>query len=307
MICLAASPTLRDFLKTVYVPSRLELGRDSVRQMEISIGRLEAWAGRTLTLADLDEDLLRQFLASYRADHSPATTNSKRCQLLALWRCAWEEEYLESPPRAGKIRRAKAEPNIVEAWSAEEVGRILDAAAQTPGAICGILASAWWESLIYVFYDTGERRGAMMKTAAADLSLAGGWIVFRQRKTKAPRWCPLSTEAIAACRAVYDPARPLMWPWPFTREWLDKSFKAILRRAGVAFGRDRGGCFHKLKRSSGTLVEANGGDGARHTGTTRTVFERHYRDPRFFGHHDLDRLPRPARSAAPVATIASAW
>jgi integrase len=285
--------TLADFLRTIYVPSRLELCAESIRQIEMSIRVFERWAGRQLSLADLSEDLIRQFLATYRQTHSAATTNSKRCQLLAIWRCAWEEDYLPAPPKARKIRKAKAIPTIPEAWSASQVGAILEATASVKGSIAGITAAWWWRSLLHVAYDTGERRSAMLATKVSDVTLAGPWIVFRRTKTKVPRWCPLSAEAPASCSRIYDPTRPLMWPWPFSREWLDKSLRSILKAAGVPYGRSSGGLFHKFRRTSGTLVESNGGDGAKHIGDTRAVFERHYRDPRFFLHADLNRLPRP--------------
>ena len=63
MIRPPAAFFLSDFLREVYVPSRIGLAEETVRQMEITIGLLEAWAGQRLTLADLSEDRLRQFLA----------------------------------------------------------------------------------------------------------------------------------------------------------------------------------------------------------------------------------------------------
>jgi hypothetical protein len=40
-----------------------------------------------------------------------------------------------------------------------------------------------------------------------------------------------------------------------------------------------------------TLSEAAGGDGARHLGHSRKVFEKHYRDVRLVGASQLDKLP----------------
>jgi site-specific recombinase XerD len=56
-----------DFLREVYVPSRIDLAPNTIRQMEITLRVFQAWAGRELTLSDLTEDLVRQFLAAYRA------------------------------------------------------------------------------------------------------------------------------------------------------------------------------------------------------------------------------------------------
>lgn len=290
---------LREFLREVYIPSRLDLCPQAVRQMEISIRCLKRWAaerkaltpgpspgkgrGETppLTLADLSEDLLRQFLAAYRAQGRAASTvNSKRCQLLALWRSAWEEEYLPTPPRARKIRKARGFPLAPEAWTAAEVGRILAAVATIPGTTGGLPTAAWWSSLLLVLYDTGARKGEALATRQQDVSLTGAWIALASRKN-GRRICPLHAETVAAIRPIYPltlDSQPstLLWPWPFTREALDKRFRKILAAAGVAYGRGRGGLFHKLRRTSGTLVEAAGGDGARQIGDTRTVFERHY-------------------------------
>ena len=84
-----------------------------------------------------------------------------------------------------------------------------------------------------------------------------------------------------------------MWPWPYSREALDKRLRKILKAAGVRHGRGQGGLLHKFRRTSGTLVEAAGGDGAKHIGNTRKVFESHYLDPRFVDRSQLNLLPRP--------------
>ena len=299
-ICIAGvileeknNSTLADFLRSVYVSTRIDLGSESVRQMEISIRLLERFHGSLMRLNDLSEDLLRQFLTEYRKGHSAATVNSKRRQLLALWNCAWEEEYLSMPPRSRRIRRARESPNIPEAWNESEVGRIIHIAESMPGEVCDIAARDWWKSLILTLYDSGARRGAALAVRMVDISLGDAWIVFRSTKTKTPRWAPLNSETIAACAKIYDPCRLLLWPWPHSREWLDKTFRKILRASGVAYGRNRGGLFHKLRRTSATLVEMHGGDGAKHIGDTRKIFLAHYRDPRFFDRSNLNCLPRP--------------
>ena len=86
-----------------------------------------------------------------------------------------------------------------------------------------------------------------------------------------------------------------MWPWVATLNYLDKIFKRILKRAGVTYGYRHGGLFHKLRRTSGTLVEAGGEDGSRHIGNTRGVFEARYCDPRFMDRRSLEVLPRPTQ------------
>ena len=49
---------------------------------------------------------------------------------------------------------------------------------------------------------------------------------------------------------------------------------------------------HKLRKTAGTLVEMNGGDGSRLIGNKRANFIKHYLDPRF-GSGQLQFLPPP--------------
>lgn len=291
MICAALS--LSDFLHGVYVPVKMDLQPNHVDQISISIRLFERWAGQTVLLKDLSEDLLRRFLSQYRLEHSPATVNAKRAQLLALWQCAYDEELIGLPPRRKKVPRAKEPEPIPEAWTAEEVGKILAAASRTVGQIEGIPTPAWWKSLLLVFYDTGERRNAVFSVDSNEIDLNHCSILFSHRKGGRRRRASLHVETVAACRAIHDPERSRMWPWPFSREALDKRFRAILKAAGVSYGRKAGGLFHKMRRTSGTLVETAGGNGANHIGATRKVFERHYLDRRFF-HDDLPLLARPS-------------
>lgn len=282
------------FLHDTYVPLRLEIKPDSVRQMESTIRAYAAWLGREPTVDDLTEDSLRRFLTAYKTGRSGATVNSRRTHLLAIWRCAWDEGRLPAPPRASKVPKAKPPTIIPEAWSPAEVGRILASARNQPGEIEGIPACDWWESLLLVFYDTGERKSAVLRTRPGDLDLDQCWVLFPDTKGDRPRLCPIHSDTVAACRKVCDRSRDRVWPWPHSGEWLDQRFRFLLDTARVAYGRGRGGLFHKLRRTSGTLVEANGGDGAKHIGDTRRVFETHYLDPRFSTLQGLHYLPRPA-------------
>jgi len=262
--------------------------------MEFSVRVLDRWAKRAVILDDLSEDLVRQFLCEYRRSHSAATTNSKRCQLLAIWRCAWEEGYLAQPPRARQIRKAREPRKIPEAWTAAEVGKILaavDASKARPTE--GIPSRSWMRSIFLVMYDTGERKKATLSVSPQDVDLVAGTIIFRNTKTGNHRLCELHPDTVAAIRAIYAPSRDRVWPWTKSREALDKRIKKILNAAGVRYGRGNGGLLHKFRRTSGTLVEVAGGDGAKHIGNTRKVFETHYLDPRFLDRSQLDKLPRP--------------
>jgi integrase len=294
MICGVGAILLGDFLESVYLPTRIQLSADRLRHLAGTIVQLEQFAGRRIFVKDFSEVLIRDYLTWLRSTGRAAeTVNSRRADLLALWRCAWDEELVPDPPRSRKVRRLTSPRRIPEAWSSGQVRAILNACSQAPGRICGIPASLWWRSLIGVAYDTGERRGAILATPTKDLLLDHSAVVFRQTKTGAERFCRLDSSTVEFCRAIYDPCRPLMWPWHGEIDSLNDRLETILKRAGVPWGRNRGGVFSKFRKTSGTLVEANGGRGNEHIGNTRKVFEAHYLDPRFLDRSQLDKLPRP--------------
>lgn len=289
------SMTLAAFLHAVYVPLRIDLKPDSIEQIESGISRFSEWAGRPATLADLTDVNVRQFMAALAKHASAETVNSKRAQLLALWRLAYQESMLDELPR--KVPKLRTYGRAPEAWTLAEVGRIMQAALETRGEINGIEARLWWFSLLMAIYDTGERRGAMLGARTADVDLEGRTLFLpaERRKDRRDRWHAISEDTAAAIRAIHDPARELLWPWPHCLRWLSTSLRQILQRAGVRHGRGVGGLFHKLRRTSGTLVEAEGGDGSRHLGHNRKVFETHYLDPRLARRAHLARLPRPIK------------
>lgn len=289
--------TLHKFLSGVYVPSRLDLTVESADQIGYAIKVLDEWHGSPVKLSDLSEPFLRGFLHAYLAAHSASTVNSKRGHLLAVWQCAWEEGYLPHPPRRRKVPKAKTILAVPEAWSPAELGRILQSCAKCRGNVCSIPTAAWWRSILLVAYDTGERRRALLAVEPADVNLERGFIVFKATKTKRQRWCKVAPETVDAMRVIYVGERSRLWPWPYRIECLNRALCRILLRAGVRFGRPSGGVWHKFRRTSGSLVEQAGGDGSRHLGNTRAVFERHYRDPRMFS-STMDLLPRPEYGVA---------
>ncbi len=286
--------TLNQFLHDIYVPSHLGIAATSINQVAIAVRLFDRWAGRQVTTEELDDPLLLKFLGDYfRQGHSPATVNAKRRMLLAVWRDAHRRGHCPRQPT--HIPRLKEHLRLPEAWRVDEVARILAAARAVQGTVVDVPACRWWPSILLACFDSGGRIGAVRQVRPTDIRLDDHGMLLRAatQKDKRDRWCSLHDQTIAACVLVYVASRDLMWPWPFSREWLDRSFKKILHRADVRYGRGKGGLWHKLRRTSGTLVEAAGGDGSRHLGNTRQVFEKHYHDPTISPTSQLDLLPRP--------------
>jgi integrase len=287
---ISQSWSLHTFLASVYVPSRLEISPQAVRQIEVAIRQVERFAGRTLSVHDLDEDLLRRFLADFRQSHAPSTTNARRRDLLAIWQCAWDEGLVDRPPRRKRVRRAKDHPRVPEAWTKQQVAAILEASAGDRWPIGGLPAPAWWLSFLSILYDCGARVGEALAVRPLDLSIESRWVIFRATKTGRERFAPLHPDTADACRLVWDDGREFVWPLDITRKALDDRFKKILRRAGVPYRPGR--LFRLMRITSGSLIEAAGGDGSKHLGNGRQVFLKHYLDPRVMP-SQLDLLPRP--------------
>ena len=289
------SMSLADFLFQVYLPAKLDVSAEWGHQLEVTIRQLDKWAGRKVGVGDLSEPFIRRFLADFHARHAPATTNGKRRHLLALWRLAHREELLDHGPCASRIPLIKDPGPDVQAWTAEEVSRIIVSARMELGQICGIPSRDWWVSFLMVCYDCGSRRGETLAVAPRDLDLDAALVCFRRTKTKKVKWAPLSADTVNAIRRIWDPLRAKVWSWVHTTNYLEKRIKAILKRANVPHGAGHGGLFHKMRKTSGTFVDVAGFDGSKHLGNTRAVFERHYRDPRFVDRRSLEALPRPTQ------------
>jgi integrase len=283
---------LIELLREYYLPAKLGTCAEHGQQADYSLRALKRFLSRDPVIEDLTDQTFLRFLHWYSQQVRPSTVNAKRRYILSLWRFAAERKLCVSP---GKIPRMPELLDPPEAWTVDELSAILRTAGCLRGLIAGLLTRFWMTSFLLAMYDTGCRVGQLRKVSPRDISIVGHWITLRAEtsKTKLARVCELSEQTVEALTPIWSDERELVWPWPHTREALDKRFRKLLKDAGVSHGRKRGGLWHKARRTSGTLVEAAGGDGARHLGNTRAVFEKHYLDARIAGRSQLGLLPRP--------------
>ncbi len=288
--------TVRTFFETAYLPLRLIVG--SPRTVEAYLDTLSAWDRwpSRVPLKRIDDLVFAKWLGWLAERSSRSTTNKHRAHLLCILRLAVKRKKLKALPDVPPL---KTSPKLPEAWTVDEVERIISTARQLPGEIDGVPANRWWPALFFVIYDTGSRIGAMLAVAPKSLSLSERSLILLGSTTKSgrPQYCRLSDQTVAAVAAIYDPHRPRVWPWPHIRATLYRRAKRLFAAAGVTYGRDNGGLFHKLRRTSGTLVAANGGNPQLHLGhADARVTYRHYVDPRIAGGGQLDFLPRPGQA-----------
>ena len=174
---------------------------------------------------------------------------------------------------------------VPEAWSVDEMRRIITAAAETPGMLCGIPAGKWWPAQLLTLYDTGLRIGALMALESAQLDFETGWLTVPadHQKQRAEQVFQLQADTLDAIAQTRPGERRELFPWPFVDErWavLRKRYRKILQRAGLPT--DSRCLFHKVRRTSATLIADALGERAAqdHLGHSSLSVTKRYLDPR---------------------------
>ena len=284
--------TIYEYFRESYDPARL-VGRAPETRAQYVTCCL-AWASwpETVEIDQVTSAKFGSFLGYCLAQKkAPATVNKYRRHLLAIFRHAHRQGVL---PRVPEVPTVPEPGRLPEAWTVADVERILSEARREEGMIGNVPAWLWWPSLLRCLYDTGSRISALLQTRPQDLSMADRWIVIRGdvTKTKRPEFHSLSDGTIAAIAPIYSVDAEHIWPWPWTPKRIYPRFRRILQRAGVRYGRDRGGLFHKMRKTSASLIAANGGDPQQHLGHgSASVTWDHYVDPRIAGRGQLGFLP----------------
>lgn len=239
-----------------------EIERETIRQYRITTERLEEWAGGPVLLTDLNELLVSAFLRDYSAGVKPSTVRSKRTQLMALWRSAADEYLCEPPTR--RVRSAKVPWESREAWTLDEVRRLVQAASWLPRKMRnGMPRCEWFDLAIRIAWDAGLRWGDQIVLTTAEIH--GNMVVVGQSKTRRPVCGRLSPSTLA----ILDDSlrrfpRKYVTPWTASHETFNAQVRRLVAKAGV-----RPGTWKWLRRGGATDVEIQEpgkGLAARHLG-----------------------------------------
>lgn len=276
--------TLGEYARLGYSLLR-DVRPETLRQYTMAADLFERWAGRPVPLAELDEPSVSAWLRDYAAQAAPATVRSKKTMILALWRAAADDGLAEEPS-ARRVRRVRVPAQAITAWTREEVGRLLEAAAGLPRRHpCGLPRATWFDLAIRVAWDSGLRWGDLV-ALRVDAVRPDGACTVVQGKTGRPVTFRLSRATLEALAASLEACpRALVCPWPASHETFNAQVRLLVKKAGV-----RAGTWKWIRRGSGSDVEAQvDGGGHRHLGNTRAVFDRSYGDPSIIGR----RTPGP--------------
>lgn len=235
------------------------------------------------TVDDLCPDTINRFLGNKPG--TPGYRRSLRRGLLALlWFAA--ERGLTEPPRPRSIAMIRQPRAAVRTWSAADVARLRQVAAQIPGEFRGTLiprgkyfssmiAGAWYLGLSQIDLHQLRMADFVNRNLTVARSKTGGFVRVGLPEAEWETCLEL---------AAFDPQWRPWQPWG-SREIFARTFAHITKQAGLT------GPWKTLRASAGTAYElANPGMGHVFLGNTRDVFLRSYYDPRREP-QDLPRAP----------------
>lgn len=257
--------TLLDFVQNVYLFQRV-IGEGQATHLRNTAAMLSRFLCREALVSDLNANTVNGFLKSLEQDRSPSTMASRRGHVLALISAA-ADHGLIAPVAPRLIRRYRKNAPTPEAWTPDEVERLLVAAREVHGEHKGVRRSLWWEAYIRAAYETGLRPVDLHRLTLQHFD-QHGVVSLVQHKT-----------SVAIVRRVSESTLELLPSIsrdPLFGDWIGKDqrtiwFGRIVAAAGLS------GTFYKLRSTCGTLVEQqNPGKGHVALGNGRAVFERHY-------------------------------
>jgi hypothetical protein len=284
--------TLREFVDSVYVVSRIDVSPTHRNRLLCTVARLCAFLGKPVMVADLNELDICRFLHAARASRAAASVNTYRRELLALWRSAYDQGIAERPPRLGLIRKLPEDVAIPEAWNSEDVNVPMQQAAATTGMVESVPAGQWWLSLLLGISWTGCRIGALLATPTA--AYRDGGILVAKQKNRRAQWYALPESRCRAIDATKPTARKMLWPWHRRALW--KRMRAIVEGAGLECPRAGRNLFHRMRRTTLSLCAAvDPAIAQRQAGhSSHAITQAHYIDPRIArGRSAADVLPEP--------------
>ena len=107
-----------------YLSERPGLSDSYESLMRATCAKLCAFAGRPLVLGEITRGLLADWSRELLKTQRPSTVNAKLRMVRTLLLSAYDDELVEHPPR--RNRRLPENLPTPEAWTVEEVGRLLD-------------------------------------------------------------------------------------------------------------------------------------------------------------------------------------
>jgi integrase len=217
-----------------------DLADSSVEQLKLRAKLLTEFAGGSLCLCRLTDELVNRWLVSRQQKGlSPDTVHADRAKILTLWRAAADAGLCKPP---GKIRRIKRPRKIPRAFTHDDVAKLLAVVNRMRGNIksrvngklwdSGVSRRLYWAAFIRSGYDSGLRRSDLL-SIERDWIRDGSCCIVQSKTGKVihRRFRPETMQAIDALCAGRKTG-PIWCGYPTRRVWC-QAFKRLCKRAGV--------------------------------------------------------------------------
>ena len=254
----------------------LSLASDTLRLHELGVEQFSRTLGRPARVDDFTDRNLARHASRRLADgRSRATIAPEQSKLLALWRYACRRGYCREWPTIGPI---KIPDRVPLAWMRDEIAKLF-AACETMAPVGGVPGPDWWEAILSVMWDSGERITATLGIEwwGVDLERLTILVPAEVRKGQTTdRLYPIASDT--AARLALLPRDRSPFHWPYCEATLYNRYEKLLERAGLPT--DRRSKFHRVRRSTASHYEAAGGNATELLGHTSRKVTRLYLDPR---------------------------
>ncbi len=263
--------TIESYLRQSYFVER-ELEANSRSFMIFKVAIFGRFLRRPPTLDDLNSETMYQFILSRLENRSRETVRGERSTLRAIWADAHERGLLPNPP--SRIRKIKKTLPAPDAWSEDDLRKLLARAAKLRGLLRGkkISRAAYWRMVILTAYNTGLRLGDLERLESSIITGPGSYRVT-QHKTNKPLTITITRSNWEAIEATNPSSRKYLIR-VLCRDAFYDAFKLLVEDC------DLHGGTKMIRKAAGSAFERdNPGEGHKLLGNGREVFLQHYADP----------------------------
>lgn len=276
-------PVVRETLEGLLPRFFLVSGTVRHQKTREHYSRAVRWLGEMLggaaTVDDLSDDNLAALLGWLQQNRGqgPATANTSHKCLCRLWRWLRDKGVIHTGPTVAKLKEAARTP---KAWTADELRRLVQAAARSPGTIGGMPARHWWLSLLCLEWDTGCRASELLSLRWEWLDWSRGWLHVPAESRKGgarDAVYGLMPDTLSILGEIRK-AEGLILGWDRDRTRYYQLWNGLLERAELPNGRYRK--TQCLRRSFASHLAMGGGDATAALGhANRATTVAHYLDP----------------------------
>jgi integrase len=248
-------------------------------QYRCAISELSNVVGHLATKEDLTDDNVALMMRNLMSENlHPRTVNSRRDRINALWTWMAKRGEVEKWP----ANQALVEPQRTpQAWTIHELNALFNAASLEKGMLKGVCPRwLYWQCLLSLAWDTGERIGALLQCRWEHLNMETRWLRIPaeiRKGAKKDKAYLLSGETVGLLRMMRNRSPVLFLPAVYNHAYLWQAYARLLKSAGLPTTRH---CmFHRLRRSVASHFQAAGGDAQQLLGHSSSVITEDYIDP----------------------------